>query len=720
MWIASSIGATSAVVVKIARKMKAYAPGLLRIFPFPREPSVSSKMTSESIRAQNNIFCQNYYLCYNSCMTAQEIRNAYLNYFKNHGHIVIPRALLTPQNDPTTLFTGSGMQPMIPYLLGEPHPEGVRLADSQTCLRAQDIDDIGDNRHTTFFEMLGNWSLGDYFKKQQIEWMFEFLTETVGLDPHKLYVTCFIGAPEYDIPKDTEAAEVWKNLFAAKGISHDEAEIGSEEAGHNRGIKEGERIFYYDGSKNWWSRNGDPSHTPVGDPCGPDSEMFYDFGTPHNTEYGEHCHPNCDCGRFMEIGNNVFMAYKKVAEGKFEPLEKPNIDHGSGLERIAAASINDPDVFKISLMWPIIQKLEEISGKKYESHTESMRVIADHLRAATFLAVDGIVPSNKEQGYVMRRLVRRAIRFAFELGVEQNFLRQVVPVIADLYHADFPDVAENRDKVIEVLVKEEKVFRQTLRKGLNEFNKMWADGTLGVVTASTKPGEMIITDPNAQHVMTGRHLFTLYDTYGFPVELSKEEAFRRGINITDDADKEFERLMSEQRQRSQTSAKGVFKGGLGGQTMVHRKYHTATHLMYQALRQVLGNHVIQHGSNITEERLRFDFSHPQKMTPEQIKQVEDIVNEQIENDLKVSYAEYPTKVAREEMGALGAFGDRYGDTVKVYKMIADGAVKPFSFEICGGPHVDHTAQLAEGGKRFKIFKEESSSAGIRRIKAVLA
>jgi alanyl-tRNA synthetase len=628
-------------------------------------------------------------------MTAQDIRNAYLEFFESRGHKVIPRALLVPQNDPTTLFTGSGMQPMIPYLLGEEYPEGVRIADSQTCLRAQDIDEIGDNRHTTFFEMLGNWSLGDYFKAEQVPWMFEFLTEVVGLDPSKLYITCFIGAPEYDIPKDTEAAELWKKLFEAKGLSSGVADIGSEADGYKRGIKPGERIFYYDGSKNWWSRNGDPEHTPVGDPCGPDSEMFYDFGTPHNTDFGEYCHPNCDCGRFMEIGNNVFMAYRKEAEGKFVPLEKPNIDHGSGLERIAAAALNDPDVFKISVLWPIIEKLEKISGKTYDANTNAMRVIADHLRAAAFLAVDGIVPSNKEQGYVMRRLVRRAIRFAFDLGIEQNFLEEVIPAIADMYHQDFPEVAANRDKVIEVLIKEEKVFRQTLRKGLNELTKMGK--TLG-----------------------GEAIFKLYDTYGFPVELSTEEAFKQGIELSKDWQKEFDAKMKEQRERSQTAAKGVFKGGLGGQTMQHKKYHTATHLMYQALRQVLGDHVIQHGSNITEERLRFDFSHPEKMTPEQIKQVEDIVNEQIDKDLKVSFAEYPTDVARGEMGALGAFGDRYGDKVKVYKMIADDADKPFSFEICGGPHVDHTAQLKEDGKRFKILKEESSSAGIRRIKAVLA
>ena len=629
-------------------------------------------------------------------MNAQEIRNAYLKFYEERGHAVVKRAPLVLTDDPTTLFTGSGMQPMIPYLLGETHPQGKRIVDSQTCLRAQDIEDIGDNRHTTFFEMIGNWSMGDYFKQQQIEWMWEFLTEVVGLDPSKLYVTCFIGAPEYGIPKDTEAAQVWKRLFAGRELSSGEAEIGSEEDGYARGINEGERIFYYDGSKNWWSRNGAPETTPVGDPCGPDSEMFYDFGTPHNPEYGEHCHPNCDCGRFMEIGNNVFMAYRKVAEGQFEELEQKNIDHGSGLERIAAAKLNDPDVFKISLMWPIIEKLESLSGKKYESHTNAMRVIADHLRAATFLAVDGCVPSNKEQGYVMRRLIRRAVRFAFDLGIEQNFLEAIVPVIADLYHDDFPEVAEKRDEVIAVLVKEEKAFRQTIRKGLKQFEK-FAEGGL-----------------------TGEELFTLYDTYGFPVELSTEEAFKQDITLSEAWREEFDAKMAEQRQRSQTAAKGTFKGGLGGQDLIHKKYHTATHLMYQALRDVLGEHVIQHGSNITEERLRFDFSHPEKMTPEQIKQVEDIVNEQIQKDLKVSFAEYPTDVARGEMGALGAFGDRYGETVKVYKMIANGEDEPFSFEICGGPHVDHTAQLAEGGKRFKITKEESSSAGIRRIKAILA
>lgn len=625
-------------------------------------------------------------------MNAQDIRNAYLQFFKDRGHVAIARAPLMLKDDPTTLFTGSGMQPMIPYLLGKTHPDGVRITDSQPCLRSQDIDEVGDNRHTTFFEMLGNWSLGDYFKAEQVPWMFDFLTEVVKLDPTKLYITCFIGAPEYNIPKDTEAAEMWQKLFQEKGLSSGIADIGSEDDGYKRGIHDGERIFYYDGSKNWWSRNGGPETTPVGDPCGPDSEMFYDFGTPHDIAYGEFCHPNCDCGRFMEIGNNVFMAYRKEAEGVFVPLEKPNIDHGSGLERIAAAALNDPDVFKISLMWPIIEKLQSISGKSYDSHTNAMRVIADHLRAATFLAVDDVVPSNKEQGYVMRRLLRRAIRFAFDLGIEQNFFEEVVPVIADLYHADYPEVAAKRADVVAVLVKEEKVFRQTLRKGLKQLEKFKQDG------------------------ITGAELFTLYDTFGFPIELSTEEAFKQDIKLSPNWQQEFADKMAEQRARSQTATKGTFKGGLGGQTDIHKKYHTATHLLQSALRQLFGPELRQHGSNITEERLRFDFNLDHKMTAEEIAKAEELVNGWIKDDLPVSFKLYPTQQAL-DMGAIGPFGERYDDTVKVYQMGEGDHIA--SLEICGGPHVDHTGQLAEGGKVFKITKEESSSAGIRRIKAVL-
>ena len=583
------------------------------------------------------------------------------------------------------------MQPLLPYLLGQDHPHGTRLVDSQTCLRAQDIEDVGDNRHTTFFEMLGNWSMGEYFKRQQIEWFFHFLTDVVGLDPHKIYVSCFIGDEAHGIPRDDEAASIWQEVFASKGIDAKIVTLGTAAYGDEHGMQGG-RIFFYDDKENWWSRGGGISETPIGDPCGPDSEVFYDFGEQHHDPSFGQAHPASDSGRFMEIGNQVFMQYRRREDGGFEPLARKNVDFGGGLERIAAAAIDSPDVFKISLLWPIIERLEHLSGKHYASHTASMRVIADHLRAATFLAVDGCVPSNKEQGYVMRRLLRRAIRFAFELGIEQNFFEQIVPVIADLYVQDYPELGENREAIIAVLAKEEKVFRQTLRKGLKQLAKFADNG------------------------LTGAELFTLYDTYGFPVELSTEEAYRQGIDVSPEWRKEFDEHMAEQRRRSQTAAKGTFKGGLEGSTMEHRKLHTANHLMYAALKQVVGEHVTQHGSNITTERLRFDFNNDGKVSREQLDEVERLVNTWISWKLPVSYKEYPTKQAF-EMGAVGAFGDRYGDTVKVYQM-GEGD-KRVSFEICGGPHADNTGQLAEGGKRFKIVKEESSSAGIRRVKAVL-
>jgi alanyl-tRNA synthetase len=631
-------------------------------------------------------------------MNAQAIRNAYLEFCKQNKHVIIPRAKLVPDNDPTTLFTGSGMQPLLPYLLGEPHPAGSRVADSQTCFRADDIDEVGDNRHTTFFEMLGNWSFGDYFKAEQLPWFFSFLVDQVGLNPEKIFVTVFAGDQQFDLPKDDESVAIWQKLFKDKGIDAKPALIGSEADGYVRGIKEGERIFYYDGAKNWWSRGGKPATTPVGDPCGPDSEVFYMFDdVEHNPEFGKHCHPNCDCGRFMEIGNSVFMTYKRTEKG-FEELPNKNVDFGGGLERIAAAAIDSSDMFKISLLWPIIEGLEKQTGKKYTDHTAAMRVIADHLRVAAFLAVDGVTPSNKEQGYVMRRLIRRAVRFAFDLGIEKDLMQLAVPIITDCYHQDFPEIAAKRDEIMNIMQKEEKAFRQTLTKGLREFKKLF-DG--------------------AEKNHHGELIFKLYDTYGFPVELSEEEAKQQDIDLASDWREQFDTHMQKQREMSRTATKGQFKGGLGGQTMQHKKYHTATHLMYQALRDVLGGHVIQRGSNITEERLRFDFSHPEKVTREQLDQVEAIVNEQIGKDLQVSWAEYPTAEATGPLGALGQFGDRYGETVKVYKMIADGAKKPFSFEICGGPHVDHTLQLIEDGKKFKILKEEASSAGVRRIKAAL-
>lgn len=624
-------------------------------------------------------------------MNAQEIRQKYLEFCQRNGHAIIERAPLILHNDPTTLFTGSGMQPLLPYLLGQDHPQGTKLADSQTCLRAQDIEDVGDNRHTTFFEMLGNWSMGEYFKRQQIEWFFEFLTEIVGLDPHKIYVSCFIGDEKNNIPRDDEAAQIWQEVFTKKGIEAKIVELDSAENGDKLGMQGG-RIFFYNDKENWWSRGGGIDSTPIGDPCGPDSEVFYDFGEQHHDASFGQAHPASDSGRFMEIGNQVFMQYRRLDDGSFEPLKRKNVDFGGGLERIAAAAIDSPDVFKISLLRPIIDKLESLSGKEYSTHTASMRVIADHLRAAVFLAVDGCMPSNKEQGYVMRRLLRRAIRYSFDLGIEQNFLEEVVPVIADLYEADFPEVKENREQIIAVLVKEEKAFRQTLRKGLRQMQHYIDDG------------------------LTGEELFTLYDTFGFPVELSTEEAYKQGIKLSDNWRAEFDARMAEQRQRSKTARKGQFSGGLEGHDPIHLKYHTATHLLGAALRKVLKvPDLQQHGSNITSERLRFDFNHD-KLTPEEKQAVEDQVNAWIDADLPVSFAVYPTDEAL-KMGAIGAFGERYGDEVKVYS-IGEGD-NVVSFEVCGGPHVEHTGTLAEGGKRFKINKEESSSAGIRRIKAVL-
>ena len=624
-------------------------------------------------------------------MTAQEIRQKYLEFFEARGHKVIPRALLVPQNDPTTLFTGSGMQPLVSYLLGQQHHDGKRLVDSHTCFRAEDMDEVGDNRHTTFFEMLGNWSLGDYFKKDQLTWFWEFLTDIIWLDPAKLYVTCFIGDPGYGVSKDEESAKIWQKLFKQKDIDAKAVELGYD--GPHKGMQGG-RIFYYPAYKNWWSRMGVPANMTDGEPGGPDSEVFYDFGAGlkfhENSDFKDlQCHPNCDCGRFLEIGNSVFMAYKKTADG-FEELPKPNVDFGGGLERIAAAANDDPDMFKISLLWPIIEGLQKLSGKNYDQHQASMRVIADHLRAAVFLTVDGVVPSNKQQGYVLRRLLRRAIRYAFDLGIEQDLCEQVVPIVIDLYKQDFPEVAKREAEVLSAFTAEEKLFRQTLRKGLREFEK--------------------ITDE--KQILTGSDIFLLYDTYGFPVELTREEASRKVILVAQNAGDEFEKLMAKQREQSQTASVGTFKGGLADHSDEVVKLHTATHLMYQALKNILGDGVVQRGSNITAERIRFDFSYPEKVTPQQIAEVEQIVNQKISADLPVTWKEEATQEAFAS-GASGAFGDKYGDKVKVY------SIGSFSKEICGGPHVEHTGQIGEGGKKFKITKEESSSAGVRRIKAVL-
>lgn len=625
-------------------------------------------------------------------MDANTIRRKFLEFQEKRGHKVIQPAPLVLEGDPTTLFTGSGMQPLLPYLLGKEHPLGTRLTDSQPSMRLQDIEDVGDPRHTTVFEMLGNWSLGDYFKEEQIRGFFEFLTKEVGLDPEKLYVTCFIGNEEYGIPRDTEAAEIWQKVFRKAGVEAKIVEIGSAEEGDKRGIKPGERIFFYDDHENWWSRGGGCDLTPIGDPCGPDSEVFYDFGAELQDEakYGK-AHPASDGARFMEIGNQVFMQYKRNGDGSFSELAKKNVDFGGGLERIAAAAIGSFDVFKISLMKPIIEKLEEISGKSYDNNTDEMRVIADHIRGAYLLAAEGLVPSNKTQGYAMRRLVRRAILRALDLGLTTNFLAEVVPIVAENYK-ELPDsILTHRESALDVLLKEENVFRKTLNRGIRELNKISKN----------------------HKILNGKDIFKLQDTYGFPMELSVEECYRQGIELAPDYVKEFEGALKEQRERSQTASKGMFKGGLedhGEQTI---KYHTATHLLLAALQKLVSPDIVQKGSNTTSERLRFDFNLDHKMTPEEKKAVEDQVNEWIKEDLPVVFDEYDKVYARDTLRAHGQFWDKYPEKLKVYT-IGDFE-KPISREVCGGPHVEHTGVIG----KFRIKKEESSSAGVRRIKAVI-
>ena len=635
-------------------------------------------------------------------MNASEIRKKFLEYQESLGHKIIAPAPLVLENDPTTLFTGSGMQPLLPYLLGEPHPEGKRLTDSQPSLRLQDIEDVGDPRHTTVFEMLGNWSLGDYFKKEQIPAFFKFLTEVVGLDPHKIYVTCFIGNEKYGIPKDTEAAEIWQKVFKDAGVEAKIAEIGSAEDGDKRGIKEGEHIFFYDDKENWWSRGGGIDSTPIGDPCGPDSEVFYDFGEDKQDveKYGK-SHPASDGARFMEIGNQVFMQYRRKEDGTFEELEHKNVDFGGGLERITAASINSFDVFKISLLKPIIDKLEEISGKSYDNNTDEMRIIADHLRGAYLLTAQGLTPSNKQQGYALRRLIRRAVLKALDLGIAQDFIPEIVPIIAKNYK-DLPDsILTHREDAVAALEKEERAFRQTLNKGLKEMGKMVAQ--------------------DADGILTGNDLFKLQDTYGFPFEVSVEEAYRQNIKLSKDYKEEFDKALAEQRERSKTASKGMFKGGLEDHGEMSTKYHTATHLTLAALRKIVSDDIHQQGSNITPERMRLDFNLDRKLTPEEKQAVEDQVNEWIAADLPVEFAEYDKEYARDTLHAEGQFWDKYDAKVKVYTIGGTKSAKdvpaenPVSREICGGPHVEHTGVLGH----FKIKKEESSSAGVRRIKAIL-
>lgn len=579
-------------------------------------------------------------------MIAAELRQKYLDFFESRGHTVIPSASLIPENDPSVLFTTAGMHPLIPYLTGEKHPGGRRLADVQKCIRTGDIDEVGDATHHTFFEMLGNWSLGDYFKEEAIKMSFEFLTskEWLNLDKNRLAISVFAG--DEDAPFDAEAFEVWKNL----------------------GIPE-KRIAKLPKKNNWWGMEKGP--------CGPDTEMFYWVGDADKVPESF----NDDNVLWVEIWNDVFMQYDKTADGKYNPLTQKNVDTGMGMERTLAALNGLDDNYKTELFWPIIEKIEEISGKKYEENQKSFRIIADHLKAATMIIGDekGIVPSNVGQGYVVRKLIRRAIRHGKILDIENNFTRVLAEIIIGIYQDVYPEIEKNKSRILTEMEKEENKFRETLTSGLREFEKL--------------------------SIITGGDAFNLYQTYGFPLEMTEELAKEKGININK---AEFAAELKKHQELSRTASAGMFKGGLADSSEKTTKLHTAAHLMLAALRQVLGTEVFQRGSNITEERLRFDFAHNSKMTPEQITKVEEIVNEQIQKKLPV-VCEEMTLDETKKQGAMGIFESKYGDKVKVY------SVADFSKEICGGPHVQNTGELGT----FKIKKEESSSAGVRRIKAIL-
>ena len=629
-------------------------------------------------------------------MKSSEIRKKYLEFFKKQGHAVIPSASLIPKNDATTLFVGSGMQPLVPYLLGEKHPEGTRLADSQKSFRTEDIEEVGDNRHNTFFEMLGNWSLGDYFKKEQLNWCFTFLTEELGLDPKRLYVTVFSGDENIGVPRDDESVGIWKEIFKKVGIEAKDLEDASKD-----GMQDG-RIFYYDAKKNWWSRAGVPENMPEGEPGGPDSEVFYDLGAElkiheKSAFKDQPCHVNCDCGRFIEIGNNVFMEYHKTKQG-FEKLSQKNVDFGGGFERLTMAVQGKTNVFETDLFIQVLDKIEELSGgKKYKDNMRPFEIIADHLKAATFIMGDGrIVPSNTDQGYIVRRLIRRAIRFGRQLDirygsndatVKEPWTKQIAKIIVEDYEEVYPELRENFQFMMEEMNKEEEKFSKTLERGLKEFEK--------VAYAEQADNEKL----------NGKVAFNLYQTYGFPIEMTEELAKEKDMEVDRAGfDKELERHKSI----SRAGAEKKFKGGLADHKEKTTQLHTAAHLLLAGLKKVLGDQVIQRGANITEERLRFDFAHPEKLTDEQVKEVEDFVNKAIAESVAVELREMSLEEAKES-GAEGVFDDKYGDKVKVY------TIEGWSKEICGGPHVQNTSELGV----FKIKKQESSGAGVRRIKAVL-
>jgi len=634
-------------------------------------------------------------------MTVSDVRNRFLAFYEKRGHAIVPSAPIVPGNDPTTLFTSSGMQPLVPYLLGKDHPAGNRIVNSQMSFRAGDIEEVGDNRHTTFFEMLGNWSLGDYFKQEQLPWVFEFLTskeEGLGLDPEKLYVTVFAGDESTGMGVDMEAVELWQRLYKEKGVEAGFLNVGSEADGYVKGMQ-GARIFAYDAKKNWWSRAGVPSNMPAGEPGGPDSEVFYDFGLPHDPSWGAECHPNCDCGRFMEIGNSVFMQFIKMEDGSFENLPKQNVDFGGGLERLAISTIGIPDVFLLDVFETPRAIIESRSGKTYEENLRAFRIILDHMRAASFMLAEGVIPSNSEAGYVLRRLLRRAIREADRLGIQDAVLADVAKGYGDVYADQYPHILSGAEKIKEEIAKEEEKFRKTLTQGMRELEKL------------ASKGEILPED-----------VFTLFTTYGFPIELTEEIVNEREIEIDLTAVME---LMKKHQETSRAGGAQRFAGGLADHAEQTVRYHTTHHILLKALQMVLGPEVKQRGSNITSERLRIDFASPGKMTDEQKAEVEKIVNEAVYQDLPVTR----TVMAREEAEKLGAemeFGVKYPDMVSVYSVGPIHATEEtpdipnaFSLEFCGGPHVTNTSEIHDGDKKFRIAKEEAVASGVRRIKAVL-
>ena len=591
-------------------------------------------------------------------ITSQFLREKFLNFFKDRGHAVIKSASLIPENDPSVLFTTAGMHPLIPYLLGQKHPAGTRLTDVQKCVRTGDIEEVGDDSHLTFFEMLGNWSLGDYFNHESIQWSYEFLTSKkyLGLDKNRISVTVFAG--DDDAPRDTDSAKVWEQCGIPK-----------------------ERIFYLPKKNNWWIAG-------ITGPCGPDTEIFWDTGKP---KCSDHCDPSCDCGKYLEIWNNVFMQFNRQADGTYLPLQQKNVDTGMGLERTVCVLNGMKSVYDIDLFQGALAKIQELSGKKYGADvktTKAMRIIADHVRTATFLLGDpvGVVPSNVDQGYVLRRLIRRAVRMANSLEMSKGAIAEIAKVYIDVYQDVYTELKDNAAKIVDELIKEEEKFTKTLVAGEKEFFKV----------ISHIPGK----------VVPGGTAFKLYDTFGFPVEMTVELAAENGYEVDVEG---FKQKFAEHQAKSHAGSEQRFKGGMaegGGLETTH--LHTATHLLQAALRKVLGDEVKQKGSNITPERLRFDFSFGRPMTAEEIAETERLVNDAIARKLPITCEEMPIEDAR-KTGAIGLFGDRYGEVVKVYTM------GDFSKEICGGPHANNTEELGH----FVITKEQSSSSGVRRIKAEL-